>query len=379
MSQVDPVLQTQILRGHLPTAHRVGRVAEARAGQPGADPVGVHEDLRREVLGLGPLEGVLADPAVTDVLVNGVAGTWVDRGRGVEAAGVHLTDETAVRRLAVRLAGLAGQRLDDACPYVDAVLPGGVRLHAVMPPLVEGATHLSLRVPRRETPDLETLRAWGMVDRHVAEVLRGLVRRRVAFVVGGGTGTGKTTLLGALLALVPPTERIVVVEDTRELRVDHPHVVHLQARGRNVEGRGEVTLTTLVRQSLRMRPDRLVLGEVRGAEVRELLTAMNTGHEGGCGTLHANSAADVVSRFEALGALAGLDVPAVHTQVASAVQVVLHLAIRDGTRQLAEVGVLTREHDRARVLPALTTGPSGCRPGPGHDVLLRLLDPARSS
>lgn len=377
MNQVDPPLHTQILRGHLPTPHRVSRVAGARADLPGADAATAHEDLRREVLGLGPLESLLADPAVTDVLVNGVGSTWVDRGSGLEAAGVEISDETALRRLAVRLAGQAGQRLDDAAPYVDAVLPGGVRLHAILPPLVEGAAHISLRVPRREAPDLPTLQQWGMLDAAMAQVLRGLVRRRVAFVIGGGTGSGKTTLLGAMLALVPARERIVVVEDTRELTVAHPHVVHLQARGRNVEGRGEVTLTTLVRQSLRMRPDRLVLGEVRGAEVRELLTAMNTGHEGGCGTLHANSAADVVPRFEALGALAGLDVPAVHTQVASAVQVAVHLGLRGGLRRVQEVAVMTRDGDRARVVEALTLGPDGWREGPGRAWLARLLeDPA---
>ena len=376
MNQMDPLLHTQILRGHLPTPHRVGRVAEARAGVPGADAAAVREDLRREVLGLGPLESLLTDPAVTDVLVNGVGSTWVDRGRGLEAAGVEISDETALRRLAVRLAGQAGQRLDDAAPYVDAVLPGGVRLHAILPPLVEGAAHISLRVPRREAPDLATLQGWGMLDDAMAEVLRGLVRHRVAFVIGGGTGSGKTTLLGAMLALVPAGERIVVVEDTRELRVGHPHVVHLQARGRNVEGRGEVTLTTLVRQSLRMRPDRLVLGEVRGAEVRELLAAMNTGHEGGCGTLHANSTADVVPRFEALGALAGLDVPAVHTQVVSAVQVAVHLGSRCGVRRVQEVAVMTRDGDRARVVEAMTLGPDGWREGPGRTRLRRLLDGA---
>jgi pilus assembly protein CpaF len=371
---MDPLLHTQILRGHLPTPHRVGKVAEARADLPGADAAALREDLRREVLGLGPLEGLLADPAVTDVLVNGVGSVWVDRGCGLEAVGVEISDETALRRLAVRLAGQAGQRLDDAAPFVDAFLPGGVRLHAILPPLVEGAAHISLRVPRREAPDLAALQRWGMLDAAVAEMLRGLVRHRVAFVIGGGTGSGKTTLLGALLALVPARERIIVVEDTRELRVAHPHVVHLQARGRNVEGRGEVTLTTLVRQSLRMRPDRLVLGEVRGAEVRELLTAMNTGHEGGCGTLHANSAADVVPRFEALGALAGLDGPAVHTQVASAVQVAVHLGLSGGVRRVQELAVITREEDRARVVEALTLDADGWRDGPGLAQLRRLLN-----
>jgi pilus assembly protein CpaF len=374
MSQVDPLLHAEILRGNLPTPHRVGRLARARADAPEADRGVARQDLRRAVLGLGPLEDLVADPRVTDVLVNGAGSVWVDRGLGLEAAAVEIRDEPSLRRLAVRLSGLAGQRLDDAAPYVDGVLPGGVRLHAILPPLVEGAAHISLRVPRRQVPSLEDLQEWRMLDPTTAGLLRAVVGHRVAFVIGGGTGSGKTTLLGAMLAVVPPQERIVVVEDTRELRVDHPHVVHLQARGRNVEGRGEVTLTTLVRQSLRMRPDRLVLGEVRGAEVRELLAAMNTGHEGGCGTLHANSAADVVARFEALGALAGLDGPAVHTQVASAVRVVVHVGRRCGVRRVEEIAVLERSGAAAEVHTALRAQGEGWHRGPGWPLLRQLTE-----
>lgn len=316
---------------------------------------------------LGPLAALLDDPSVTDVLVNGQTGVWVDRGRGLEAAGVTLSDDRTVRRLAVRLAGLAGRRLDDASPWVDGLLPGGVRLHAVLPPLVQGGAHVSLRVPRSVAPSLTQLEAWGAVDRPARRVLEAVVAARVSYVVTGGTGSGKTTLLAAMLGQVAPRERVVVVEDVRELSVAHPHVVHLQGRSNNVEGRGEVTLTTLVRQSLRMRPDRVVVGEVRGAEVRELLAALNTGHEGGCGTLHANAAADLVTRVEALGALAAMAPSAVHAQLASAVQVVLHVA-RDGAgrRTLAEVAVLEATRGgRVRTVPALEGGPGRWRPGPG--------------
>lgn len=324
---------------------------------------------------LGPLAALLDDPAVTDVLVNGEDGVWADRGNGVEPAGVVLSDERSVRRLAVRLASLAGRRLDDSSPWVDGLLPGGVRLHAVLPPLVVGGPHVSLRVPRRAAPSLDQLRAWGALDEVAVAVLHGVVAARASFLVTGGTGSGKTTLLAAMLARCAPADRILVVEDVRELRVDHPHVIHLQGRTNNVEGRGEVTLTTLVRQSLRMRPDRVVVGEVRGAEVRELMAALNTGHRGGCGTVHANTAADLVSRMEALGALASMSPAAVRAQLGSAVEVILHVG-RDerGRRRLEEVALLDRPAPgEVDTVPALTGAPGRWRPGPGWPGLVSRL------
>jgi pilus assembly protein CpaF len=241
----------------------------------------------------------------------------------------------------VRLAGAAGRRLDDAQPWVDGVLPGGVRLHAVLPPLAEGGAHLSLRVARCRPGGLAALDRLGALAPGAADVLGGLVRARATVLVTGGTGAGKTTVLAAMLAECPPHERIVVVEDVRELAPDHPHVVRLQGRGANVEGVGAVALTVLVRQALRMRPDRLVVGEVRGAEVRDLLAALNTGHEGGASTLHANGPAEVPARLESLGALAGLAPAAVHSQLRGAVHAVVHVA-RDngGRRTVREVGVV---------------------------------------
>ncbi|WP_151525756.1 TadA family conjugal transfer-associated ATPase [Serinicoccus kebangsaanensis] len=323
----------------------------------------------------GPLASLIEDPAVTDVLVNGPDSVWCDRGAGAHRTQVRLADDRSVRRLAVRLAALAGQRLDESSPWVDGLLPRGLRLHAVLPPLVEGGAHVSLRVPRQRVPSLDDLAEWGVVDRLGLTVLDAVVASRASFVVSGGTGTGKTTLLGALLSRCDPGQRILVVEDVRELRVVHPHVVHLQGRARNVEGRGEVTMTTLVRQSLRMRPDRVVVGEVRGAEVRELLTALNTGHEGGCGTVHANTAGDVVPRFEALGALADMSRHAVHAQLSSAIEVVLHLA-RDaqGRRRLREVALLGAVADRGVVVrPALSGGPGAWSAGGALPDLLERI------
>lgn len=330
------------------TPHRVGEALRA-TGRPVGDAtvLAVHEALSREVVGAGPLEPLLRREGVTDVLVNGPDEVYVDVGRGIEPAPeVRFPDDRAVRRLAQRLAAHAGRRLDDAVPYVDCRLPDGTRFHAVLAPLARPGTSLSLRIPSRRRLTLEELAQRGAVTAGGARLLQGIVERRLAFLISGGTGTGKTTLLGALLGLVDPEERLVVVEDSSELRPDHPHVVALEARPANVEGAGEVTLRTLVRQALRMRPDRIVVGEVRGGEVVDLMAALNTGHEGGCGTVHANSSTDVVARIEALALAAGLPRDAAHSQLASALDVVLHVVRdRDGRRRLAEVAVPQRRDD----------------------------------
>ncbi|HEY3736982.1 MAG TPA: TadA family conjugal transfer-associated ATPase [Jatrophihabitans sp.] len=309
---------------------------------------GLRREVAAEIVGAGPLEPLLATPGVTDVVVNSPAAVWFDRGRGMERADVRFADEAAVRRLAQRLAATSGRRLDDATPCVDAVLADGTRLHAVVPPISEHTT-LSLRVLARNRLTLEDLVAAGSVAAPVAEVLRGLVDAKLTFVLTGGTGTGKTTLLGALIARAAPGERLVLIEDAAELVVDHPHVVRLVTRAANVEGAGAVGLRELVRQSLRMRPDRLVVGEFRGAEMVELLVALNTGHEGGA-TLHANSAADVPARFAALGALAGLPEVSVAHLVASAIDVIVHLRrAEDGRRVVSEIAMLHREDERLGV------------------------------
>jgi len=333
------------------------------------------DQLRSETRGAGLLDPLLATPGVTDVLVNGPEGVYLDRGRGLERSTVRFADEDSVRRLAQRLAAQAGRRLDDASPWVDARLVDGTRLHAVLAPLARPGTLISMRVPARRSFSLTELRAAGSLTDETADILRRVVAARVAFVVTGGTGSGKTTLLSALLAEVDSDERLVVVEDATELRPDHPHVVGLEARPANVEGAGLVTVRDLVRQALRMRPDRLVVGEVRGAEVVDLMAALNTGHEGGCGTLHANSTLDVPARFEALGVAAGLPREAVHSQLAASLDLVIHLARgHDGTRRVQQIAVLQRDPDGlVRCVPAVTAGPDGVEEGPGAARLEQVL------
>jgi pilus assembly protein CpaF len=355
-----------------------GRVAAAvrAAGVVvgGARLLDLVDAIHAELSGAGPLQALLADPEVTDVLVNGLDGVWVDRGSGLTAVDVDVGDADEVRRLAVRLAAVAGRRLDDASPWVDARLPDGARLHAVLPPIVHGAAHLSLRVPRRRALALADLVAAGTVPEPWEPVLRALVAARAAYLVTGGTGAGKTTLLAALLAVVPAGERLVVVEDAAELFIDHPHVVRLEGRVANVEGVGEVAMTDLVRQALRMRPDRLVVGEVRGAEVRDLLAALNTGHEGGCGTVHANASADLPARLEALGALAGLDRAAVAAQAGSALEVVVHMRRQGGRRRVTEIAAVLAGRGGLQVVPALAADPDGSAVrGPGWPDLARRL------
>ena len=307
-----------------------------------ASVLAVAQALHRDTVGAGPLEPLLALPGVTDVIVNGPRDVYVDTGDGLRTVPVHFGSDEDVRRLAVRLAACVGRRLDDASPFVDARMADGTRVHAILGSLADAGTCLSLRVPARSRLTLDDWVASGTCHPEVADVLRRMVAAKVAFLVSGGTGSGKTTLLGSLLALVPPGDRILVVEDSRELDPGHPHCVRLEGRVANAEGAGAVTMTQLVRQALRMRPDRIVVGEVRGAELVDLLIALNTGHEGGCGTVHANTAETVPARLEALAALGGLGREAAHSQIAAAVRAVVHVARDGGRRRVGEVAVLTR-------------------------------------
>lgn len=331
----------------------------------------MRRDVEAEIVGAGPLEPLLGVPGVTDVLVNAPDQVWVDRGLGLERVPVTFPDDDAVRLLAQRLATAAGRRLDDAVPFVDAAMPDGTRLHAVLPPVTE-TTVLSLRVLARRRYDLADLVVRGGMDDGIAQLLAAIVSARLAVLIAGGTGTGKTTLLGAMLATIRPTERLVLIEDAAELVVAHPHVVRLVTRVANVEGAGTVGLRDLVRQALRMRPDRLVVGEFRGAEMIELLVAMNTGHEGAAATLHANSAADVPARLVALGALAGLSPDAVASIAGSAVDVVVALRRCREARVVDEIGVIERRGSELAVVTAWSAR-EGCGPAAAH-LAARLAD-----
>ncbi|WP_374100723.1 TadA family conjugal transfer-associated ATPase [Naasia sp. SYSU D00057] len=296
-------------------------------------------DATREAL--WPELGMLAeyaDERTTDLLLTGPV-LWTDRGDGLQRRGDWpVLDEASVRELAVRLVARGGRHLDDGSPCVDVRLADGIRVHAVLPPVSATGTLVSVRLPARRRWRLGDLTAAGSLDDGTATVLLEAVRRRENILLTGGAGTGKTTLLAAILAEVPAGERIVTIEDVAELRIDHPHVVALEARQANSEGAGALGLERLVRESLRMRPDRIVLGECRGAEVRELLAALNTGHDGGAGTLHASQLADVPARLEALGALAGMSPHALARQAVSGIDLVVHLDREGGRRRVAALG-----------------------------------------
>lgn len=354
-----------------------GGLSRAVRGLPGlrSDVERLHLSRRAQadMAGAGPLQPLLADPQVTDVLVNGDGAVWVDRGRGLVRT--QVLGLGPVRRLATRLAAAAGQRLDDAAPVAEGRLPDGTRMHAILPPLAGSGALISLRTFRRRAFTVEELCRSGFIDDAGAQVLQQLVALRANVMVSGATGAGKTTLLAAMLSLVPGQERIICIEEAAELAPDHPHVLHLQVRRPNIQGAGGVGLDFLVRTAMRMRPDRLVLGECRGAEVREVLAALNTGHDGGWATVHANAAVDVPARLIALGSLAGLGPEAVAVQACSALDAIVHLRREGPRRRVEQIAVLTLEAGHLVSKVALVATPEGgLRPGPAWPVLADRLD-----
>jgi len=322
------------------------------AGRPSVSGESPSRPAASRLLGpeFGALGPYLADPQVTDLFVNGADGLFIDRGAGATRELGWRAAEREVRELATALIALGGRHIDEASPCVDVRLDGGIRVHAVLPPVSTSGTVVSVRVPSLAEPSLDELERHAAFAPGMRSWLVDTVAARANLLITGAAGTGKTTLLAALLAEAPSSERIVTIEDVAELRIRHPHHVALEARQANLEGAGAIGLARLVREALRMRPDRLVVGECRGEEVRELLAALNTGHDGGAGTLHASGLRDVPARLEALGALAGLDDRALARQVASAIGFVLHLDRSPaGTRRLGQVGRFALEDGRLSI------------------------------
>lgn len=338
------------------------------------------DQLVQELIGLGPLAPFTQNPDTTDIIVDGHGHVWTDTGVGLTRSDTTLDPETT-KALAVRLLGQGGKRLDEGMPFGDVHI-ADVRVHAVLPPIATAGPQLSIRLPSRSQPTLDALTTQWPAAATWLKVIDHLMQHRMNMLISGATGSGKTTLLAALLATVDPTERILTIEDTPELDVRHPHVVGLATREANTEGQGGIGLPVLIRQALRMRPDRLIVGECRGAEVADFLTAMNTGHRGAIGTLHANSAADVPARLHAMAALAGLNPTTAALQIRSAVDVVIHLA-RDeqGNRYPAEVALVDTSGTGPdlHLHTVLTTSGSHVLEGPGLarlDALVARQEPA---
>jgi len=301
----------------------------------------VRELILRDTVGLGPLEELLADPAVEEVMVNGPDDVYVERGGRIEPTGIRFDSERALRDAIERILAPLGRRVDELSPMADARLSDGSRVNVIIPPLSVDGPALSIRRFTAARPDPDELVASGTLTAELRELLAAGVRDRRSILISGGTGSGKTTLLNALSAYIDPTERVVTIEDAAELRLRQPHVVRLESRPPSVEGRGEVTIRDLLRNALRMRPDRIVIGEVRGAESMDLLTALNTGHDGALSTVHANSPEDALRRLETLALMAGIGLPheAIREQVRRGIELVVHLArAADGARRVVAVG-----------------------------------------
>ncbi len=293
-----------------------------------------------DVLGYGPIERYLADPTITEVMVNSGNPIYVERGGKLYKTDERFGSEERLRQVIDRIVSGVGRRIDESSPMVDARLPDGSRVNAIIPPLAVDGPALTIRKFSKTRFTLDDLVAFGTLTPETTDFLAACVRGRLNIIISGGTGTGKTTLLNVLSSLVSEDERIVTIEDAAELQLDQEHLVRLESRPPNVEGRGDVTIRDLVRNALRMRPDRIIVGEVRGAEALDMLQAMNTGHDGSLSTLHANSPRDALSRIETMVLMAGMELPlrAVRDQTASALDLIVHLSrLRDGTRRVTQI------------------------------------------
>ena len=304
----------------------------------------VIQSIQDEMLGLGPLEPLLADPGISDILVNGPHQTWIERRGRLERSAVRFDDDAHLRRVIDRIVSRVGRRVDEMSPMVDARLPDGSRVNAVIPPLAIDGPSLSIRRFGGDTLTLHELTRLQALTPGMAELVTAMVQARLNVLISGGTGSGKTTLLNAMSAGIPAGERIITIEDAAELQLQQPHVVRLESRPPNIEGEGEVSQRALLRNSLRMRPDRIILGEVRGAEVVDMLQAMNTGHDGSMTTLHANSPRDALTRLEHMLGMAGLqlDTRSMRQQIGSALSVVVQVSrLSDGQRKVVSLQEIT--------------------------------------
>jgi pilus assembly protein CpaF len=315
-------------------------------------------------VGFGPLEPLFADPAVDEIMVNGPGRVWVERGGRLESSGVSFESLAELEAVIERMIAPLGRRVDEASPICDARLPDGSRVNVVIPPLALGGPTLTVRRFRHSQFDPAALLANGTLSARAHDFLASAVERRLSLLVSGGTGSGKTTTLNALSAFIPERERIVTIEDAAELRLRQGHVVRLEARPANLEGSGEVTIRALVKTALRMRPDRIVVGEVRGGEALDMLAAMTTGHDGSLTTIHANSPAGALDRVQTLALMAGVDVPhsAVRRMTASAIDLVVHQArMPDGSRRVAAIAKVDQRGDELTAEPLMELTEQGER------------------
>ena len=302
------------------------------------------QEIQDEVLGLGPLEPFMQDPTVSDVLVNGFNKVYIERLGKLEPTPARFKDDAHLRKIIEKIVSAVGRRIDESQPMVDARLADGSRVNAIIPPLALKGSTLSIRRFAVDPLEMDDLLTFKTVSPEIAELLKGIIKARLNVLISGGTGTGKTTLLNVLSRFIPDTERIITIEDSAELQLKQEHVVSLETRPPNIEGKGEVTQRDLVRNSLRMRPDRIIVGEVRGGEVLDMLQAMNTGHDGSLSTLHANSPRDALARLETLIAMNALNIPPTSSRryLSSALDVIIQLArLLDGTRKIVSIQEVT--------------------------------------
>lgn len=336
---------------------------EERVVIPGAEIAALVREISDEVVGLGPIEALLRDPQITEVMINGPRDIYIERGGRIERAEVQLESDAQILHLVERVVGPLGLRVDESQPFVEARLPDGSRLHAIIPPLSIRGPAVTIRKFSVLPFTLEDLVSNGTMTAEMARFLDAAVKAKLNIMVSGGTGSGKTTLLNVLSASIPPTERLITIEDAAELRLAQEHVVSLEARPANIEGRGEVTVRDLVRNALRMRPDRIIVGEVRGGEALDMLQAMNTGHEGSLSTCHANSPQDLLVRVETMVMMSELGLPAIaiRQQIAAALDVIVHTArFPEGSRKVVRItevrGLAARNLDLVDVFRYTRTG-----------------------